>query len=47
MLSLKEKTMPGMGVGKGEWLRGVNKVWYIWYIARTFVNGMLYPHQAH
>jgi hypothetical protein len=38
------ETIPGMGRGwdKGEWI----KVWYIWYIVRTFVNATMYPHLA-
>jgi hypothetical protein len=39
------KTIPG--VGEGDKLRrGWIKVWYIWYLLRTFVTGTMYSHPA-
>jgi hypothetical protein len=36
--------IPGMGGegNKGEWWRGWIQVWYIWYVARTFINATIY-----
>jgi hypothetical protein len=28
---------------KGEWWSGWIQIWYVWYIARTFVNATMYP----
>jgi hypothetical protein len=38
------ETIPGMGGGRiKENDGGVNQVWYISYIVRTFVNATMYP----